>query len=165
MKSSGSVWKRGAVAGLLGAAAVAVWFLAIDVVAGHAFRTPAALGQALLYGGRGPSHSVDIDFRVVALYTVVHVVAFIIAGVIFAFIAEQLERKPSFVLLAAMTVIVLEAVAVVNLAYGAQWGGVDIWAIIVANILAVAVMSWYVWKTHPTLRQRLANTHDAQVRV
>jgi hypothetical protein len=165
MKSSGSVWKRGAVAGLLGAAAVAAWFLAIDVVAGHPFRTPAALGQALLYGGRGPSHSVDIDFRVVALYTVVHVVAFIIAGVIFAFIAEQLERRPSFVLLAAMTVIVLEAVAVVNLAYGAQWGGIDIWSIIVANVLAVAVMSWYVWRTHPTLRQRLAMTPDAQVRV
>jgi hypothetical protein len=165
MKSSGSVWKRGAVAGLLGAAAVAVWFLAIDVVAGHAFRTPAALGEALLYGGRGASQPVAINFSVVAAYTVVHIVAFVIAGLIFTFIAEQVERKPSFVLLAAMTVIVLEAVAVVNLAYGAQWGGIDIWSIIVANVLAVAVMSWYVWRTHPTLRQRLAMTPDAQVRV
>jgi biotin transporter BioY len=106
-----------------------------------------------------------VTFAAVAAYTVVHVVAFIIAGWVFAFIAEQVQRRPSFVLLAVMTVIVLEAVAVVNLAYGAQWGGLSVWSVIVANILAVAVMSWYVWQTHPTLRSRLATTPPAQVRV
>jgi hypothetical protein len=165
MKPSGSILKRGAIAGLLGAATVALWFLALDVAAGHPFRTPAALGKALLFGGVGPSQPIDINFRVVAAYTVVHIVAFLFAGWVFTWIAEQVQRRPSFVLLAAMTVIVLEALAVVNLAYGAQWGGVDIWSIIVANILAVAVMSWYVWRTHPTLRNRLATTNPAQVRV
>lgn len=165
MNQSGGTLKNGAIAGLLGAATVALWFLALDVVAGHPFRTPAALGKALLFGGVGPSQPVDINFSVVAAYTVVHIVAFLIAGWVFAWIAAQVQRRPSFVLLAAMTLIVLEAVAVVNLAYGAQWGGVDIWSIIVANVLAVAVMSWYVWTTHPALRNRLATTHPAQVRV
>jgi len=164
MTQSGNVLTRGAIAGLLGAATVAVWFLALDVAAGHPFRTPAALGQALLHGGRvdGP---VDITFGVVAAYTLVHVVAFILTGWVFAFIAQQVQRRPSFVLLAGMTLIVLEAVGVVNLAYGAQWGGLSIWSVIIANLLAVVVMSWYLWMTHPALRNRLAMTHPAQVRV
>jgi len=165
MTQSGNVLKRGAIAGLLGAATVAVWFLALDVAAGHPFRTPAALGQALLHGGRGDSGPVDITFGVVAAYTVIHVVAFILTGWVFAFIAQQVQRRPSFVLLAGMTLIVLEAVGVVNLAYGAQWGGLSIWSVIIANLLAVVVMSWYLWLTHPALRNRLAMTHPAQVRV
>lgn len=165
MKRSGNVLKSGTIAGLLGAATVAVWFLALDVAAGHPFRTPAALGQALLYGSRGASQPVEITFGVIAAYTIVHIVAFILTGWLFAFIAEQVQRRPSFVLLAGMTAIVLEAVAVVNLAYGAQWGGLSIWSVIIANILAVFVMSWYVWQTHPALRNRLAMTHPAHVRV
>lgn len=165
MTRFGSILRRGAIAGLLGAATVALWFLALDVAAGHPFRTPAALGQAVLFGQRGASAPVTITFGVVAAYTVVHVVAFLFAGWVFAWIAEQVQRRPSFVLLAVMTVIVLEALAVVNLAYGAQWGGLEIWSIIIANILAVAVMSWYLWRTHPTLRHRLETTQPAQVRV
>jgi hypothetical protein len=165
MKRSGTVVKRGAIAGLLGAATVAIWFFALDMASGHPLRTPAALGHALLFGGPGAPQPVDVSFRVVAAYTVVHVVLFIIAGWIFAFIAEQLERRPSFVLLAVLTAIVLEAVAIVNLAQGAQWGGLSIWSVIIANLLAVAVMSWYVWRTHPYLRQGIATTQPAQVRV
>jgi hypothetical protein len=165
MKRSGTVFTRGTIAGLLGAAVVAVWFFALDLASGHPFRTPASLGQALLHWGANAQQPVAVTFAAVAAYTVVHVIAFIIAGWIFVFIAEQVQRRPSFVLLAAMTVIVLEAVAVVNLAYGAQWGGLSVWSIIIANLLAVAVMSWYVWQTHPTLRNRLATTHPAQVRV
>jgi hypothetical protein len=165
MKWSGTVLKRGTIAGLLGAAAVAVWFFALDVAAGTPFRTPAVLGHVLLSGGGGAPQSVDINFRVVALYTLVHILAFVLAGWVFVSIAEQVERRPAFVLLAVMTAIVFEAVAVVNLAYGAQWGGLGIWSIIIANILAVAVMSWYVWGTHPRLRQELTTAQPGQVRV
>lgn len=164
MMQSDSVLKRGIVAGLLGAGTVALWFFALDVAAGHPFRTPAALGHALLFGGDG-FESFDTSFRVVAAYTVVHFLAFMLAGWVFALIASKLERRPSFVLLAVMTVIVLEAVAVVNLAQGAQWAGLGIWTVVVANLLAVAVMSAYVWRTHPMLLDKISMVEPNRVRV
>ncbi len=94
----------------------------------------------------------------VAAYTVVHLVAFAIAGVVFVMIAEQVERSPAFLLLAAMTVILLEGIVVAALALGAQWvlGAPGVWSALVANVLAVSAMSWYVWRTHPRLRHKLS---------
>ena len=163
MKWSSTALKRGVIAGLLGAATVAVWFFALDLAAGHPFRTPAALGHVRLFGGRGTP--ADISFGVVASYTLVHILAFALAGWVFVMIAEKVERAPSFLLLAAMTAIVLEAVAVVNLAQAAQWAGLGIWTVIIANILAVGVMGWYVWLSHPSLRQSLTTPYPEPVRV
>ena len=162
----GSVLKRGIIAGLLGAAAVAVWFLALDMAAGEPFRTPAALGNSLLFGGgqavsdrlsaSGPT-TIPITLRVVAAYTAVHVLAFIVAGFIFVWIADRVENRPSFLLVAGLALILLEAFALVNFASTAQWhlGGQGLWTVIVANILAIAVMGFYVWQTHPGLRATL----------
>ena len=164
MKRSSSVVKRGTVTGFLGAATVAAWFLLLDLAAGRPFRVPTALGSVWLswFGGLGAERG---GITVVAWYTLVYIVEFIVAGWVFVFIAEQVERTPSFLLLAAMTAIVLEAVAIVNLAESAQWAGVGIWSVIIANVLAVAVMGWYVWRTHPTLRQKVATIRPTQVRV
>jgi hypothetical protein len=149
---------RGAITGLLGAVAVAAWFLVLDVIAGHPFRTPAALGSALLFGAS--NGAIAINLGVVAAYTVVHIIAFLVAGMVFVAVAEQLERSPALVLLAAMTAIVLEAVVVTVLALAAQWvlGMLGVWSVLVGNVLAVASMGWFVWRTHPVLRQHLR--HD-----
>jgi hypothetical protein len=154
---------RGLMTGLVGAAVVAVWFLLLDVAAGHAFRTPTALGSALLVGS---NEEMAVSLGVVAAYTVVHLIAFAVAGVIFVTIAEQIERSPSFLLLAVLTAIVLDAVVVTSLALGAQWvlGTLGIWSVLVGNLLAVASMGWYVWQTHPALRHRL-RAEPLQVRV
>ncbi len=57
----------------------------------------------------------------------------------------------------ANVAIVLEAIVVAVLALGAQWvlGTLGVWSVLVANVLAVAAMGWYVWQTHPLLRRRL----------
>lgn len=101
-----------------------------------------------------------------AAYTVVHVVAFAIAGVIFVAVAEQIERTPSFLLLAILTAIVLEAVVVASLALGAQWvlGTLGIWSVCAGNLLALMAMGWYVWQRHPVLRHTLG-TRPMQVRI
>src|SRR5206468_1198394 len=49
------VAQEGFVAGALGAAAVAVWFLLYDTAAGAPLRTPALLGAAVLEGLRDPA--------------------------------------------------------------------------------------------------------------
>jgi hypothetical protein len=147
---------RGLMTGLVGAAVVALWFFFLDVSAGAPFTTPVALGSALLFGASN-ADSAALNLGVVAAYTVVHVVAFAIAGVIFVLVAEQIERSPSFLLLAILTAIVLDALVVTGLALGAQWvlGTLGIWSVFVANLLAVGSMGWYVWQTHPVLRYRL----------
>jgi hypothetical protein len=159
------VLRRGLMTGLIGAAVVAVWFFFLDVMAGAPFTTPAALGSAILFGASN-ADSAALNLGVVAAYTVVHIVAFAIAGVIFVMIAEGIERSPSFLLLAVMSAIVLDGVVVAALALGAQWvlGALGVWSVLLGNVLAVGAMGWYVWQTHPILQHRL-RTEPLQVRV
>jgi hypothetical protein len=150
---------RGLVTGLWGAAATAVWFLLLDVASGRPFHTPAALGSVLLFGASNMS-AVDVNLGVVAAYTVLHLVAFGFAGVIFVLIAERVERSPSLLLLAVMTAIVLDGIMLAGLALVAQWvlGALGVWSVVIANVIAVAAMGLYVWWTHPTLRHELRTT-------
>jgi hypothetical protein len=143
-------FKRGAVAGLLGAAVVAVWFFVLDLVAGHPFHTAAALGSSLLFG----KSTIEMSARVILAYAVFHFAAFLLAGLLFVWITERIERRPSFMLFALLFVILGEALAVANLATYAQWGlgSLGVWSVTIANILAIATMGWYIWATHPTLR-------------
>jgi len=155
---------QGLVAGLVGAGVVALWFFALDVAAGRPLRTPAALGAALLFGASNVA-AVQVNIGIVMAYTVVHVTAFAVAGIVFVALAEQLERTPGLVLLVAMAMIVLEAVVVSAMALGAQWvlGALGVWEVVAANVLAVAAMGWYVWATHPLLQRRLREQVQVQV--
>lgn len=147
---------QGIVTGLIGAAVVAAWFFILDVAAGRPFYTPGALGSALFLGAHGEAE-IRTSLGVVAGYTVVHLAAFIVAGIVFVAVAEYIERAPPRLLLVGLAFIVLEAVTVLVLSVGAAWalGSLGSWAVAVANLLAVAAMGWRVWRTHPTLRERL----------
>src|SRR5207245_2674365 len=72
---------QGVVTGLVGAAVVALWFLALDVAAGQLLRTPAALGAALLFGASNVA-AIQVNLGIVAAYTAVHVAAFEVAGTV-----------------------------------------------------------------------------------
>src|SRR3989441_4362019 len=147
---------RGVVNGLIGAAVVAAWFFVLDVAGGTPFRTPAALGSALLLGAAGPGEIV-VTFGLVAVYTVVHVAAFVVAGIGFIALAEQVERVPAMALLVLLTAILLEGLVLATIGVGAQWvlGTVGWWSVAGANALAVLAMGWQVWRTHPMLQRRL----------
>ena len=155
---------RGVVNGLIGAAVVAAWFFVLDLASGTPFRTPAAFGSALLLGAAGPGEIV-VTFGLVAVYTVVHVVAFVIAGVVFVALAEQVERVPALALLVLLTAILLEGLILATIGVGAQWvlGAVGWWSVAVANVLAVLAMGWQVWRTHPMLQRRLLEHPQLQV--
>jgi hypothetical protein len=155
MKRPEELLARGLITGLFGAAAVALWFFFLDFSDGHPFRTPAALGSALLFGITGVE-TMKVTFGVVAAYTLVHLVAFAVAGTIFVAIAEQVERSSSLVLLTVPVAIALEAVVVTGLALSADWvlGALGVWSVLFANLFAVIAMGGYVWRTHPMLRGR-----------
>jgi hypothetical protein len=150
------MFTRGIVTGLWGAAAVAVWFLLLDVVLRRPLYTPAALGSAFLLGA-SQGGEVTVNVGVIAAYTVAHTAAFIVAGIILVAVAELVERTPQFLCLATMFCILLEALVVAALALGAEWvlGALGLWSVVVGNVLAVCAMGWYIWRTHPVLRRRL----------
>ena len=151
---------RGVVTGLIGAVVVAVWFFFVDIISGMPLRTPAALASAILIGAGGPAEIV-VTFGLVAAYTVLHVVAFAIAGIVFVALAEQVERAPAMGLLVRLTAIVLDSLVLATIGAGAQWvlGSIGWWSLTVANLLAVAAMGWQVWRTHPVLQHRLLEEH------
>ncbi len=155
---------RGVVNGLIGAAVVAAWFFVLDVARGAPFHTPAALGSALLLGAAGPGEIV-VTFGVIAVYTVVHIAAFVIGGILFVALAEQVERVPAMALLVLLTAILLEGLVLATIGVGAQWvlGTVGWWSVAVANVLAVLAMGWQVWRTHPLLQRRLLERPQLRV--
>src|SRR2546426_7684869 len=134
---------RGLVTGLIGAAAVAVWFFGLDLAMGTPLRTPAALGSALLLGASGPA-TVPVTLGLVATYTVVHVAAFIVAGVVLVALAEQVERVPAMALLVVLAFIVMEALFVATLAVGADrvLGTLGWWSVAVADLVAGGGVGW-----------------------
>lgn len=147
---------RGLVTGLIGAVAVAAWFFVRDLAAGVPLHTPAALGSALLLGAAGPA-DVSVSLGLVATYTVVHVAAFVLAGVALVALAEHVERVPAMAFLVVLAFIVLEALVVATLAVGAEWvlGTIGWWSVAVGNLVAMLAMGWQVWRTHPILQRRL----------
>jgi hypothetical protein len=144
------------VTGAIGAATTAVWFLVIDVLAGHPFYTPAALGSALLLGAETPAQ-VQLTSGIIVAYTFVHLLAFFAVGVAIEWLARQLERAPSFWLVSLLAVIVLDVLFVGLVGSLALWvlGAVGIWAVFVANLLAIGAMGYRIWLSRPELRERL----------
>src|SRR6266404_5212582 len=87
------ILREGFIAGLIGAGAVALWFLIVDVIAGRPFFTPAMLGSAVFWGVHNPS-MVVIEYSRIIGYTMIHVSAFIIVGTIAAVLAAEVEIAP-----------------------------------------------------------------------
>lgn len=145
---------EGIVTGLVGAAALAVWFFALDAASGVPFRTPAALGSSLFLGAESLG-DVRVTTGVVAAYTVVHVAVFAGVGLLFAWAAGALERVPALAYLSVLAFIVLEAVSFGALVTFTDFlvGPRALWAVGVGNLLAVAAMAWWLWRTRPALRR------------
>src|SRR5688572_6838010 len=84
---------RGAIAGILGALAIAAWFLIIDLIEQQPLRTPLFVGASLL--GREP---VDASGALLAMYSALHFAVFIGVGIVVAWLLEKSETPPHFLL-------------------------------------------------------------------
>ena len=84
----------GAIAGIIGAVVVAVWFLLFDLIRGHALETPALLAATILHGSH--SHEVHHGLAVLALeYSLIHFGAFITFGIAGGLLLEACETESS----------------------------------------------------------------------
>ncbi|MDX1647923.1 MAG: hypothetical protein R3304_12325 [Longimicrobiales bacterium] len=63
----------------IGGAAIACFFLAVDVLAGRPLHTPSMLGQ-VLFAGADPNAVTEVRLEMMAYFTVVHLVTFLALG-------------------------------------------------------------------------------------
>lgn len=151
-----SVLREGTVAGLLGAATVAAWFLVVDVARGSPLRVPSALGH-ILFHAAGIAGTEGRSAHVIA-YTIFHVVAFVAVGVLTAALLRLSERQPSVLAGALILFVVFEAgfYGITSLLAQSQSLGVPSWyMVLVGNGIASLVMGTYLWRAHPRLRENM----------
>ena len=156
--------REGVIAGLIGATAVAVWFLIIDIVHGHPFYTPAVLGRGL-FSVLGGSDAGDSEFLRIAVYTVFHYVAFIAVGLLAAMVVHAAQREPE-ILAAAIVIFIIFELGITGIAalMSEQQliGNLGWLQIAMGTLVATIAMGFYLWKTHPDLRQEFTQAfgHD-----
>ena len=88
-----SIVRDGIVAGVLGATAVAVWFLGVDILYSHPLATPAALGTRCAAAVRAAGH-VKVRWCSSWPYTIFHYAAFIAAGLLVSVIVHWAQSQP-----------------------------------------------------------------------
>jgi hypothetical protein len=151
-----TIARDGIVAGILGATAVALWFLGVDMIYGHPFATPAALGRGLV-GILGP-HGSEGTAVFVVVYTIFHYLAFIGVGLLVAVIVHFALREPT-VLAGAMMLFVAFEIGFYGLSSAlseSPFFGALGWAqVATGNLIAAVVMGIYMWRTHPELGREL----------
>lgn len=147
--------REGIAAGFLGATAIAVWFLIVDVVSGHPLYTPDLLGRGLISVLGKPPAMPDTMMTHVLAYTLFHYVAFSLVGVIVASIVHQSARTPAILagFLIMFVVFELGAYGLAGLLTESEFGGLAWYQIFVANLLAAVLMGWFMWVRHPGLKR------------
>jgi hypothetical protein len=146
------LYQEGIVAGILAAAAVAVWFLIVDSLAGRPFYTPSVLGTALF--GRGADlDKVTVSLSTVAMFTWVHCLIFAALGGVAARLLAVAERNPSLGFGVVLFFVILQSGFTTAVAFVAPTiFSVLGWAsILVANLLAAGTMVAYFRLRHPRL--------------
>src|SRR6516164_286589 len=85
----------GVIAGLIGAAIVAIWFLFMDTVTRLPLYTPTVLGEGLLLKEQGlASNSGElVSLKLTVMYSGVHGLVFMVLGVIAAYLILLSKRK------------------------------------------------------------------------
>ena len=153
---SKTVIREGLVAGALGATAVAIWFLIMDVLFRQAFFTPLGLGHGLVAvfaPGREYAAAVYLVW-----YTLFHYAAFIVVATIAAVIVHAGERQPA-VLAGAFILLVATEIGFYGLssmlARSSVFQAIGWVEVLLGNLIAAFVMGMYLWRAHPALKTGL----------
>ena len=160
-----SVLREGIVAGLIGAAVVALWFFVYDIARGEPFRTPTLLGAFVFFGVQTPT-GLDPSIALILGYTVLHGLAFIAFGVIAASLMAMSEREPALfigfiILFACFEAFFFAMVQVFGLS---KTGELTWWSVLVGNLLASVAMLWYFFRAHRALPRSLVGSWGAVMR-
>lgn len=164
-QTSANVWWQGFVTGLIGYAAVALFFGVANLVAGESFfYTAALLGHTLL--GTDPAATGDVvQAAPVFAYNGVHLLFFLAFGFVASWLVEEAERHPVFWYLVffAFLVGMFYNVALVTLftlpmaSAAVPWG-----TIVAANFFAGLGMATYLGRRHPGFTEAVETGGDPE---
>jgi hypothetical protein len=162
------ILREGFIAGCIGAAVVAVWFLIVDTISGQPLFTPAMLGSAVFWGAHDPSAVVIEPARIFG-YTMIHVSAFVVVGCIAAALAAEVEFAPSTLFLVIVGFCFFEVGFYILVALLAKplLGYLAWWSVAIGNGLAALGMGYFLWREHPKIgeelrRHPLGETEDGE---
>ena len=157
---------EGVIAGLIGAVSIAVWFFAIDLIAGRPFFTPATLGRGLVAvlgavpdGERMPH---------ILAYTVFHFAAFMIVGLFASFVIYLARSIPSVLLGFVVLFVAFEVgfYAIVGLlAQATPLGSFAWYQVLLGNLIAAVAMGVYFWRQHKELADEFRHSLDWEISV
>src|SRR6266576_1830282 len=138
------ILREGFIAGCIGAAVVAIWFLIVDTINGQPLFTPAMLGSAVFWGAHDPA-SVVIEPARIFEYT---------PSTLFLVIVGFCFFEVGFYILMAL----LAKPLLSNLVW---------WNVAIGNGLAALGMGYYLWREHPRIgeelrRHPLGETEDGE---
>lgn len=149
--------REGIYAGIIGATAIVVWFAIIDLLGAHPFNTPDILGAGLISVlGKPPMMPDTMAVRVI-VYTIFHYAAFALIGILLAKLVHQSARTPAVLAGALIAFVAFElgAIGLTTLLTESRLGGMAWYQIFLANLLATALMFWFMWRRHPALKADL----------
>lgn len=152
------VYIEGMVAGVIGAATIALWFLILDALQGRPFYTPSVLGTALFRRGEGLASLQDlpVSLDMVLMYTWVHVLVFCVIGGLASHLLVLAERNLNFGFGILLLFVLFEfGFVAADFLFAEPILDALAWpAILVGNLLAAATMGGYFWRCHPHLTIR-----------
>src|SRR3989441_7680864 len=148
------LYQEGMIAGVIGAATVAVWFLLLDTAAGRPLYTPTVLGTAIFRRAAIASpETLSVSLEMVGMFTWVHMLVFAALGGVASRLLAMVERNPSwgFGLLLLFVVFEFGFVAAAALVASPVLRVIPWPSVLAANLLAAATMTAYFWRRHPQL--------------
>ncbi len=152
------LYREGIVAGVIGAATIAIWFLILDTISGRPLYTPTVLGTALFRRAEGPAslETLPVSIEMTLMYTWVHGLIFCVIGGVASRLLALAERNLNIGFGILLFFVVFEFGFVVAAAVFAEgvlralaWP-----AVLLGNLLAAAAMGGYFWRQHPNLTIR-----------
>jgi hypothetical protein len=148
-----STVREGLVTGLLGAIVVATWYFLIDSAAGQPFHTPNVLGKIIFRGDLTPGVR-HVAPGVVAGFTVLHLVFWVLVGSLLALLTHSAMRNMAL-RMGVWIGLVVSYGFVAGLTYMlvvATGERLPLWSVLGGSFLGVAAMGWYLLRRHPGIR-------------
>ncbi len=141
------------IAGVIGYAAVALYLAGWNLILGrHPLYTAALLGQSVV-GAPASVNDVAIGFGPIVAYNALHLLVFLIIGLVAASLVVLTERQPRFWFMGLMIFVagMMASIAIV-VAYAVPVADrLPWWSIVSANVVAAILMGAYLLNAHPRL--------------
>jgi len=143
------VYLDGAIAGIIGATVIAIWFLFLDAVTRLPLYTPTVLGEGLFLGEQSLASNAggQVSLKLTLMYSGVHGLVFMVLGVIAAYLVLLPKRNLHLGISLLLLFAILE-LGFVGTAFVIAKPVLDelTWPIVlIGNFLAAAGMACYLW--------------------